>query len=92
MDHFPTPFSWNPPILNQRRNSIGTVYNGEYGPELHPHLTLARFEKPEQADEVSLPTVPTFTFTVDKIHLYLGSATEDIAFIPRAVIPLGPQK
>jgi 2'-5' RNA ligase len=68
------------------------VYNGEYGPELHPHLTLARFEKPEQADEVSLPTVPNFTFTVDKIHLYLGSATEDIAFIPRAVIPLGPQK
>lgn len=68
------------------------VYNGEHGPDLHPHLTLARFEKPEQAEEVTLPAVPSFTFMVDKIHLYLGSSTEDIAFIPRAVIPLGPQK
>jgi 2'-5' RNA ligase len=65
------------------------VYSGEHGPDLHPHLTLARFEKPEQADAVSLPAEPRFSFTVDKIHLYLGSTAGDIAFIPRAVIPLG---
>ncbi len=65
------------------------IYAGEHGPDLHPHLTLARFDKPEEADQISLPPVPSFTFTVDKIHLYLGSATEDIAFIPRAVISLG---
>ena len=65
------------------------VYAGEHGPDLHPHLTLARFENPGQVEEVVLPPTPNFTFTVDKIHLYLGSATEDIAFIPRAVIPIG---
>jgi 2'-5' RNA ligase len=85
------------PVLKLHQNLADAfpefpVYNGEHGPDLHPHLTLARFEKPEQADEVSLPAVPSFTFMVDKIHLYLGSATEDIAFIPRAVIPLGPNK
>jgi 2'-5' RNA ligase len=65
------------------------AYGGEHGPGLHPHLTLARFENPEQANEIDLPPVPYFTFKVEKIHLYLGSTTEDIAFIPRAVIPLG---
>jgi 2'-5' RNA ligase len=65
------------------------VYGGEHGPDLHPHLTLARFENPEQAKQVSLPPAPSFTFLVDKVHLYLGSATQDIAFIPRAVVPLG---
>lgn len=67
------------------------VYDGEHGAELHPHLTLANFEDPAEADQVTLPDVPTFTFAVDKIHLYLGSTTDDIAFIPRAVIPLGPR-
>jgi 2'-5' RNA ligase len=65
------------------------IYGGEHGAELHPHLTLARFEDPDQANDVVLPPAPEFTFTVDKIHLYLGSTTGDIAFIPRAVIPLG---
>jgi 2'-5' RNA ligase len=68
------------------------AYGGEHGPDLHPHLTLARFENPQHAKEIDLPPAPNFTFLVDKIHLYLGSTTEDIAFIPRAVIPLGPSK
>jgi 2'-5' RNA ligase len=68
------------------------VYGGEHGPDLHPHLTLARFEDPERTQDVALPPTPSFTFAVDKLHLYLGSTTEDIAFIPRAVIPLGSGK
>ncbi|TET98972.1 MAG: 2'-5' RNA ligase family protein [Anaerolineales bacterium] len=65
------------------------VYGGEHGSELHPHLTLARFDDPEEADNIELPPAPSFSFTVDKIHLYLGSAEHDTPFIPRAVIPLG---
>ncbi len=65
------------------------VYGGEHGAELHPHLTLARFEDPEKADHIELPPVPSFSFSVDKIHLYLGSIEDDTPFIPRAVIPLG---
>jgi len=82
------------PVMNLHRHLAASfpeypVYDGEHGIDLHPHLTLARFENPNQADEVVLPPTPKFTFTVDKIHLYLGSTIEDIAFIPRAVIPLG---
>lgn len=65
------------------------VYGGEYGAELHPHLTLARFDDPEEADNIELPPVPSFSFTVDNIHLYLGSIEDDTPFIPRAVISLG---
>jgi 2'-5' RNA ligase len=68
------------------------VYGGDFGADLHPHLTLARFESPAKANEIVLPPTPKFTFIVDKIHLYLGSTTEDIAFIPRAVILLGSGK
>ncbi len=68
------------------------IYGGEHGPELHPHLTLARSEDPGVLAEIELPPVPTFTFTVDKIHLYLGSADSDIPFVPRGVIPLGGEK
>ena len=65
------------------------VYEGEHGAELHPHLTLARFDDPAGADNIELPPAPSFSFTVDKIHLYLGSIEHDTPFIPRAVIPLG---
>lgn len=65
------------------------VYGGEHGTELHPHLTLARFDDPRDADKIKLPPAPVFNFTVDKIHLYLGSVEHDTPFIPRAVIPLG---
>ena len=65
------------------------VYGGEHGPDLHPHLTLARFDDPAEATDIELPPTPTFTFTVDKIHLYLGSTDSDIPFVPRGVIPLG---
>jgi 2'-5' RNA ligase len=65
------------------------IYGGDHGPDLHPHLTLARVESPTEIDDLSLPPVPSFTFTVDRLHLYLGSTTEDVPFIPRAVIPLG---
>jgi len=64
------------------------VYGGEHGSELHPHLTLARFENDTDVSGIELPPAPSFTFLVDKIHLYLGSTEDDTPFIPRAVIPL----
>jgi hypothetical protein len=50
---------------------------------------LARFDDPKEVDNIELPPVPSFSFSVDKIHLYLGSTEDDAPFIPRAVIPLG---
>lgn len=65
------------------------AYEGEHGAALHPHLTLARFDDPSQAEAIQLPTAPSFTFLVDKLHIYLGSIEGEEPFIPRAVIPLG---
>jgi 2'-5' RNA ligase len=56
-------------------------------PDFHPHLTLARAEDPSK---VPLPDPPSFTFTVDKLHIYVGSASDDTApYIPRVTIALG---
>ena len=82
------------PILQLFRRLAGAfpeypVYGGEHGPELHPHLTLAQVDTEAEAEKIELPPVPHFTFTVDKLHLYLGSTEDDTPFIPRAVIPLG---
>jgi 2'-5' RNA ligase len=68
------------------------IYGGEHGPDLHPHLTLARSEDPSELAAVKLPPEPSFTFTVRKIHLYLGSEDSHIPFVPRAVIPLGGER
>lgn len=68
------------------------IYGGEHGLDLHPHLTLARSEDPAELASIELPPTPSFTFRVDRLHLYLGSSDEDIPFIPRAVIPLGGKR
>jgi 2'-5' RNA ligase len=66
------------------------AYKGEHGTDLHPHLTLARFEDPAEGDKIELPPEPRFTFTVKQLHLYLGAVDDvEAPFIPRAVIPLG---
>jgi 2'-5' RNA ligase len=67
-------------------------YKGEFGTELRPHLSLTRFEKPTEADTIELPPVPEFSFTIDKLHIYLGSIEDEAPFIPRAVLPLGSSK
>ena len=59
------------------------------GTGYHPYLALARSDDPEGIAKLKLPPEPLFSFTVNKIHLYLGSPDDDIPYVPRAVIPLG---
>ncbi len=66
-------------------------YGGQFD-EIVPHLTLAKFEEPAMGEAIELPPTPTFTFKVEKFHLYLGSVTDEAPFVPRLVIPLGKQK
>jgi len=54
-----------------------------------PHLTLARLANPQQAEQIEMPPTPSFTFTVEKLHIYVGSREEETPYIPRATIPLG---
>lgn len=64
-------------------------YEGEHSKGFHPHLTLAKIDKPIQAKKIKLPTEPEFSFEVKQVHIYLGAPDDDTPFIPRAVIPLG---
>ena len=52
-----------------------------------PHLTLARLASPK--DRIELPPAPSFRFSVERLHIYVGSKDEETPYIPRATIPLG---
>ena len=65
------------------------VHEGKQGGGLHPHLTLAQSDDPGVLEKINLPPEPQFSFTVSKIHLYLGSPDDDIPYVPRAVAPMG---
>lgn len=57
--------------------------------EFHPHLILARMVADSDASKLNLPADPSFSFTVEKIHIYVGALEDrDAPYIPRAVIPL----
>lgn len=64
------------------------VYGGEYGPDLVPHLTLARFEADSDVKAVRLPPAPDLSFTVDRLAVYTGSPEAPTPFVPQAVLPL----
>ncbi len=62
---------------------------GKPGAEFYPHLTIAQLDDPEELEKIDLPPEPHFSFTVKKIHLYLGSPDDDIPYVPRAVLSIG---
>lgn len=67
--------------------SVSEAFPDFARPDFHPHLTLARADDPSK---VPLPEPPSFTFTVDKLQIYVGSPDDDTApYIPRVAIPLG---
>jgi len=62
-------------------------YQGAFGTALVPHLTLAH--DIEDTADVPLPPAPSFTFTVDRLHLYAGDPQVRAAWVALAVFPLG---
>lgn len=96
-NHFPTAIYLEPhdpaPILELFRRLQATfpeypAYAGAYGPDLVPHLTVARFEEGEDIRGVTMPPAPNLTFVVDRLVVYTGSPDEPIPFVPRAVLRL----
>jgi len=69
------------------------AYGGEFGDDLHPHLTIAELAKDDDPGQLPLPAIPPLRFLVDRIYLYAGIAEDDrsgpIPFIPLSIIPLG---
>jgi 2'-5' RNA ligase len=64
-------------------------YEGQHGPDLIPHLTLTYNEDLTALKHVILPPTPSFTFLVDRLHLYIGPPEGNIPWIPVSIIPLG---
>ena len=54
--------------------------------DYRPHLTLGRASDP---GSIPLPEPPSFTFRVEKLHLYIGLPDDVAPFIPRLTLPLG---
>lgn len=94
---FPTAWALEPldpaPIVALQRELSRAFpdyppYGGQHGPDLVPHLTVAHFEDPVPEDSIELPPSPSFSFTVDRLHLYMGPADENVPSIPIAIFPL----
>jgi 2'-5' RNA ligase len=66
-------------------------YGGRFGPDLHPHLTVAQFEdeSEQQAAFKKLPKYPPLTFTVMNVHVIYGASKSGMPWITYDVIPLG---
>jgi len=84
------------PILELHRLLLSTFpeyppYEGQHGPELVPHLTLTQMESKAEADQISLPPVPSFSFTVHQLHLYIGPEEGNTPWIPHSIIPLAKE-
>lgn len=62
-------------------------YEGNYGPDLIPHLTLASLETKEEVQAINLPPAPNLTFLVDKLYLYIGPAEGRVPWVPIAILP-----
>lgn len=66
-------------------------YKGQYGDDLHPHLTIAQFE--DEADQraaaSALPGYAPLTFQVTHLHILYGAVKAALPWIAYDVIPLG---
>jgi 2'-5' RNA ligase len=66
-----------------------TPYGGEFGPDIHPHLTVAQFDSEEDQQQAILPDYEPITFRAQKLHVLFGSSQLDMPWLTYTVIPLG---
>ncbi len=64
-------------------------YEGHFGNDLKPHLTVAHFD--DQAGNSPVPVLPTYapaTFTVRRLDVWCGVRDSDLPWLTHDVIPL----
>ncbi|MCC7450107.1 MAG: 2'-5' RNA ligase family protein [Anaerolineae bacterium] len=65
-------------------------FEGRYGTELHPHLSVAFFASEAEQQAAHLPAYDPITFRVERIHVLYGAARPaGLPYITYDVIPLG---
>jgi len=65
-------------------------YNGQFGNDLTPHLTVGEFSSAAEQDAAELPAYEPLRFQVESVHLMTGTARAALPWLPYDVIPLKP--
>ncbi|MBN2303503.1 MAG: 2'-5' RNA ligase family protein, partial [Anaerolineae bacterium] len=63
-------------------------YRGEFGNDLHPHMTVAMFGDDAAQQQAEFPDYGAISFTVDRLHVVYGPNTLDLPWLTYDVIPL----
>jgi 2'-5' RNA ligase len=63
-------------------------YEGRFGDELAPHLTVAQFDGEPERPPIALPAYTPVRFRVDRIHVWYGVRDADLPWLTYDVIPL----
>lgn len=64
-------------------------YGGDFGEDLHPHMTVGVFATEAEREAVVLPDYEPITFRVDRLHILQGIAKAALPWITHDIIPLG---
>lgn len=64
-------------------------YDGAFGNDLHPHLTVGEFKNKEDQQAAQLPDYVPVTFRAENVHLIYGIQTEALPWLTHSVVPFG---
>jgi 2'-5' RNA ligase len=97
-DYFPrTTFMnpVNPEPIRQLFHQIHALfpecvpYGGEFGTDIHPHLTVCMFDSEAEQQQAKPPDYEPITFLVNKLDVLSGPSSLDLPWLTYAVIPFG---
>lgn len=63
-------------------------YEGAFGADLHPHMTVGEFASIEAQQAAVLPPFEPITFRAERLHVLYGPIDLALPWITHAVIPL----
>ncbi|HEX3052076.1 MAG TPA: 2'-5' RNA ligase family protein [Aggregatilineaceae bacterium] len=64
-------------------------YGGAFGPDIHPHMTVAQFKTEADQQQAVFPPYAPVTFLARRLHVLSGPSTLDRPWLTEAVIPFG---
>ncbi len=99
-DHFPTVAFMKPadpqPLREVFRRLYAVFpecppYRGQFGYDIHPHMTVGEFDSEADRSAVPLPAYSPTTFRAERAHILYGIDEEALPWITYDVIPFGKE-
>lgn len=97
-DHFPRTIFMNPINPEPIRQLFCKIrelfpdyapYGGEFGTDIHPHLTVAMFDSEIERQQAIMPDYAPVTFLARRLDVVTGSSRLDLPMLTHTIIPLG---